>query len=749
MYKQVRPLRKAAIRTTESTTAVVEAQAPKPARKRARKGKAKPAAAPRTRTPMQLAYEGLKAQYPDALLLFRMGDFYELFHADAEIGSKVLGLTLTTRNRSSETPIPMAGFPYHQLDGYLRKLVAAGHRVAVAEQVTDSPPRPVEVHRVEVPGGLVEPTAAETPTTAPTSAPVAAQPVEGETPTPRKASGLGAIVGRAKAAPVDTPTVAGTQAPHLVVEARAGSGKTFTLVIGLAYMVRDHRGGAALWHTCCKMLGFTPVPSPQQQAVWDALRVGTLPQSVAYLAFNKSIVEEFSRKYAWLVAGLKSVGVMLSFSTVHSLGNAAVRRGFRGSLKLNKWKSQNLMEVILGCDIREYRRSPSGATVVNAVDDLVSKCKLNLTGARFEYPDERAAVLEVSPTDEELGYLCSRYEIDVNGQRDKVYDLTRQVLARSMDNPREIDFDDMVWLPTVCGLHVPQADLVLGDEAQDWNRSQQAIIAKAGNRLVVCGDPKQAIYGFAGADTDSIPRMTEQLRASGSGVEVLPLTVTRRCGKVIVAKAAEIVPDFEAHESNAEGEIVTLQYDKVLEGVADGDMVLCRVNAPMISMAFKLLKMGRKANIKGRDIGEGLIKLVNKLAVGSEEVGTLIEALDAYYHAESAKLMRQKYPSDDALIALQDKRDCVLAFCEGVTTVQEIRDTIKRLFDDNTSGGVLLSSVHRAKGLEADRVFILRPELMPHPMAKSQWAQEQEQHLRYVAITRAIRTLVWVEGDKA
>lgn len=87
-------------------------------------------------SPMMRQYEEAKAACGDALLLFRMGDFYELFHEDAKICARVLGLTLTSRDKG-ENPIPMAGFPYHQLEGYLAKLIRQGHRVAVCDQVED------------------------------------------------------------------------------------------------------------------------------------------------------------------------------------------------------------------------------------------------------------------------------------------------------------------------------------------------------------------------------------------------------------------------------------------------------------------------------------------------------------------------------------------------------------------------------------------------------------------------------------
>src|SRR4051812_15889170 len=88
-------------------------------------------------TPMMHQYRELKARDPDALLLFRMGDFYEMFGEDAERASALLGLTLTSRDKGAGA-VPMAGFPHPALDAYLAKLVEAGQRAAVCEQVEDA-----------------------------------------------------------------------------------------------------------------------------------------------------------------------------------------------------------------------------------------------------------------------------------------------------------------------------------------------------------------------------------------------------------------------------------------------------------------------------------------------------------------------------------------------------------------------------------------------------------------------------------
>jgi DNA mismatch repair protein MutS len=111
-------------------------------------------------SPMMERYKVVKAEHPGAILLFRMGDFYELFYEDAQNASRVLGLTLTSRDKNSENPVPMAGFPYHQLDGYLQKLIHAGFRAAICDQVED--PKKAkglvrrEVTRVVTPGTLTD-----------------------------------------------------------------------------------------------------------------------------------------------------------------------------------------------------------------------------------------------------------------------------------------------------------------------------------------------------------------------------------------------------------------------------------------------------------------------------------------------------------------------------------------------------------------------------------------------------------------
>ena len=90
-----------------------------------------------THTPMMQQYLAIKSEHPHELLFYRMGDFYELFYDDAEVASKLLDITLTSRGKSAGEAIPMAGVPYHAAEGYLARLVKAGRSVAIAEQIGD------------------------------------------------------------------------------------------------------------------------------------------------------------------------------------------------------------------------------------------------------------------------------------------------------------------------------------------------------------------------------------------------------------------------------------------------------------------------------------------------------------------------------------------------------------------------------------------------------------------------------------
>ena len=107
-------------------------------------------------TPLMRQYHSIKARYPHALVLFRLGDFYELFYEDAIAASRELQITLTSRNRERGEPVPMCGVPYHAAEGYIARLLRAGYKIAVCDQMEAPGPGKKlvrrEVVRVITPG---------------------------------------------------------------------------------------------------------------------------------------------------------------------------------------------------------------------------------------------------------------------------------------------------------------------------------------------------------------------------------------------------------------------------------------------------------------------------------------------------------------------------------------------------------------------------------------------------------------------
>ena len=414
---------------------------------------------------------------------------------------------------------------------------------------------------------------------------------------------------------------------------------------------------------------------------------------------------------------------------MHGMGFKAVTRAFP-KVRVNEHRADDIIASLLNRDIRDIRRE--SPVFVSATKQLVNLCKMNL-----------------SETDlESLNELVDHYDVDFEGtDKAKVFDMVPKVLERCRDVQRDgcIDFSDMIWLPVALNLPVYKYGVLLVDEAQDLNRCQQELAKRAGQRLILCGDPSQAIYGFAGADSESMKRMGEEL----PGCITLPLTVTRRCGKAIVIEAKKYVSDFEAHESNGAGTIGRGAYDindpnNYRVKVQDGDMILCRCNAPLVSECFKFIKQGRKAVIQGRDIGQGLISTITKMKATSVE--DLVKKVSDWLFKEVSKENAKRNPSEARIQALEDRHDCIIVFTEGAKTVDDVISKIDSIFTDNKeTKGIRLSSIHKAKGLEAHRVFWLRlPKTEFVPENESHWQTEQRYNLMYVAVTRAIEELVYV-----
>jgi superfamily I DNA/RNA helicase len=211
-----------------------------------------------------------------------------------------------------------------------------------------------------------------------------------------------------------------------------------------------------------------------------------------------------------------------------------------------------------------------------------------------------------------------------------------------------------------------------------------------------------------------------------------------------VAEAAALVPDYCAAETAPVGEVDALPMAKLAESTQPGDFVLSRKNAPLVRVCLAILRAGTRAKVEGRDVGKGLVALVKKLK--AKTIPKFIEKLEAWEEREQARASKLKPATAERKQAeIEDQAETLRTLSEGLTDVQELETRIEHLFADDaagTRGQVVCSSVHRSKGLEAPRVFVLRSTL-----ADPETAGREEANIRYVAITRAQSRLTWVDGE--
>lgn len=424
-------------------------------------------------------------------------------------------------------------------------------------------------------------------------------------------------------------------------------------------------------------------------------------QKAAFLAFNKSIATELAER---LPTGVEA-------KTFHAFGFAAIRAA-GVKTKVNNFKLNNIIKELLGAD---YHIAP--------LKKLVSLVKGSLIS-----PTDRNAILG----------LIDEYNINFNSDREEniAIQSVPAILTLCKTQTYHIDFDDMIWLPIVNGYPFPKYDVLFVDEAQDFNEVQREMISLCvnGGRCIIVGDKNQAIYGFRGADSNSIAMFRQRLLKTQREISEFPLSITWRCPKSVVKEANRYVAEFNAPDFAEEGAVIV---DAPFNPQRN-DMVLCRYNAPLVSAFYDLISQGKSAYVLGRDMTKGLITAVQKITknnqMGVEEFEQLFRK-DFDYNYQ--RLLNQN--KENQAMALEDKRDCIMIFVKKATTVGGIIEEIKRVFDGNDEGEIMLSTVHKAKGLEADNVYILATERMPHP-----FGNKEENNICYVAITRAKKNLFYV-----
>ena len=446
---------------------------------------------------------------------------------------------------------------------------------------------------------------------------------------------------------------------HTIVIARAGVGKTYSLIEGFKYVPK----------------GLT----------------------VLAVAFNKSIAQELAEK----------APSYIDTSTLHSLGFKAIKNKF-GKVIVSPDKTKDIIIEILKSKGLEKK-----IDLQFSLDRAVSLCKNYL----IESPSK-------------IDELLDDFGIDVcSFDRDEFIKEVIHILMLCKSDTSKVDYNDMIWFPFVFNLSVGKWDRIFIDEVQDLNAAQIHMCmsaAKNNTRIFALGDNFQALYGWRGAERDLIFKLQKKLNA-----KILLLPITYRCAKNIVKLAREFAPDYQYAPNAKDGEIHYIKDTQLLKLIKPGDFVLSRTNAPLIKYCLAAIKENIPANIAGRDVAAGLIYLLR--ASKKKTVDSFLKWLENWESVEIKRLTEKKRD----ISVLLDKMECLRNLCDGNSSVDKVIDKINLLFketEDNPQ--VIFSTVHRAKGLERDRCFLLNWTFNS--------SSQEEKNIKYVAITRAKNEVFFV-----
>lgn len=482
----------------------------------------------------------------------------------------------------------------------------------------------------------------------------------------------------------------GKAGPHILIDAVAGSGKSTTIT----WMA---------WH-CAPHLG-----------------------RAVYLAFNKPIATE--------IAPQLPPGIQARTLGSAGLGVLSARRNLPPGVERIRTEpglARDLAEMLWPTDDDAPDRDESRATngVIVQLVDLV-RATLN----------------------RDLRALTDRYISDPNGADDYwhlVEERVPQLLAKLEETWREsgqVDFAGQLYLPVALGMRpARQMDTVMVDESQDLNACQIELTLILGKRIIVVGDPLQAIYGWRGADTEAMDRIAARLRSTPRGLEMAPLNLCYRCptSHLEMVRALGLHPHIEPRPDAPRGTIdilpeATWADSLTPESVA---LILCRTNAPLASYAMRLIRSRIPCRIQGRDIGSGLVSLVKRVRHkrDGESVEAFLTRLDAWHTRRVGRLLaagRETQPVDDQV-------ETIRALAMDAESVSGLQKTITSMFRDAGDEPIVFSTVHRAKGLQSPWVIILESRLLPGPWATQGWEIEEERHIAYVAFTRSMDRLSFV-----
>jgi DNA helicase-2/ATP-dependent DNA helicase PcrA len=447
--------------------------------------------------------------------------------------------------------------------------------------------------------------------------------------------------------------------------------------------------------------------SGKTTTIVEALKL--IKGSSLFLAFNKSIADE-----------LKGRGV--NARTFHSLTYVPVT-SFKVAPKVEPDKLKKLVATYF--DSEEVKMYGSFCMKMVSLARQTGVCCL--------VPDNKKTWKQI------MEHFNVELENE-NAREDRGLELSAELLHRSNESDM-VDFDDLLYFAVLFNISLPKYDFVLVDEAQDTNAIQRAILKKVmkpTSRMVAVGDPAQAIYGFRGANSNSMDLIGSEFKCGQ-----LPLSISYRCAKSIVKYAQTWVPHIEHADDAPEGEVKHHGTNWKNSIFTCDDLIVCRRTAPLITLAYQLLRDRISVQVLGRDIGEGLKSLIRKMQ--ARGVNQLIEKLTKYQEREVERFKKMEMEAKAEAVA--DRVSCILTLIDVMPENERSIPALEKTLDDlfsSKKGCVTLSTIHKSKGLEADRVFWLDSDYQPKwPMLP--WQAQQEDNLKYVAVTRAKKSLQTIQ----
>lgn len=341
---------------------------------------------------------------------------------------------------------------------------------------------------------------------------------------------------------------------------------------------------------------------------------------------------------------------------------------------------------------------------------------------------------------EAIDALVDKYQMDLGDPEQKklraeVVANAHRLLQAAANPGTTIDFDDQVWLHDVLDTAPKQFDWIFVDEAQDMNPMQWALLCRAvkkNGRIVAVGDPRQAIYGFRGAGGAAMVRRF----CSERNALHMPLSVTFRCPKAVVAAVKGIVPEYEAHADAPEGDLSHEKWDDVAKSVEPGAFVISRTNAPLVKHCLAFVRAGKRACMLGRDEAARFASVIDTSK--AEDVTEFLAWLSASEKSEMAR-MRPGY-DDDKADRLADRNESLREISSGLEELADLKARIESFFADKPDGkAVVFSTTHKIKGAENKNVYVLEDT---YRLGQN----EEEDNMWYVALTRSQHKLVICEG---